>query len=88
MQEEQQHITATKKQTNMADIETGSTLSASHGTVAKGHKIGPITLPAYKSPLAQTIIIGFVCFLVVGKPSPPPPGHSWFSLWPWEKTNN
>ncbi len=51
----------------MMDVETGSTLSASHGVVARGYKIGPVVLPAYRSPLAQTIVIGFVCFLVVGK---------------------
>ncbi|KAK5229295.1 hypothetical protein LTR47_007897 [Exophiala xenobiotica] len=50
----------------MADVETGSTTSASHVVVARGYKIGPLVLPAYRSPLAQTIVIGFVCFLVVG----------------------
>ncbi len=49
------------------DIETGGMSEPNMGLVARGHKIGPITLPAYRSPLAQTIMIGFVCFLVVGK---------------------
>jgi hypothetical protein len=65
--------TAGKEQPNkreagtMADVEIGSTISASHVVVARGYKIGPFVLPAYRSPLAQTIVIGFVCFLVVGK---------------------
>ena len=47
------------------DVEFGHTDERT-GLVAKGYKIGPITLPAYRSPLAQTILIAFVCFLVVG----------------------
>ena len=54
----------------MADVETGSTFSASHGVVPRGYKIGPVVLPAYRSALAQTIVIGFVCFLVVGESEP------------------
>jgi len=49
-----------------ADLETGSTAHGLTGPVPKGYKLGPITLPAYRSPLAQCIMIGFVCFLVVG----------------------
>ncbi|KIX01102.1 uncharacterized protein Z518_10168 [Rhinocladiella mackenziei CBS 650.93] len=51
---------------SVADVEVGSPSNAAMGQVAKGCKIGPIKLPAYRSPLAQTIIIAFVCFLVVG----------------------
>lgn len=50
----------------LEDVEYGHT-TEHMGPVAKGYKIGPITLPAYRSPLAQTILIAFVCFLVVGK---------------------
>ncbi|KAH8901532.1 MFS general substrate transporter [Thozetella sp. PMI_491] len=48
------------------DMEAGRVADADMATVARGYKIGPITLPAYRSPLAQTIMIAFVCFLVVG----------------------
>jgi hypothetical protein len=49
------------------DVEVASATNPNFGHVAQGYKIGPIRLPAYRSPLAQTIIIAFVCFLVVGK---------------------
>ncbi|KAF8244935.1 MFS general substrate transporter [Wilcoxina mikolae CBS 423.85] len=32
----------------------------------KGFKLGPITLPPWLSPMAQMILIGFVCFLCTG----------------------
>lgn len=52
---------------SVADVEDGSSFNgAAIGYVAKRYKLGPVTLPAYRSPLAQTIIIAFVCFLVVG----------------------
>ena len=47
------------------DVEVGRS-AENMGVVAKGYKLGPFTLPAYRSPLAQVILIGFVCFLVVG----------------------
>lgn len=49
------------------DVEKGNLSIAHEGEVAKGYKLGPLTLPAYRSPLTQTILIGIVCFLVVGK---------------------
>ena len=52
----------------VADVEVGHS-AENMGVVAKGYKLGPFTLPAYRSPLAQVILIGFVCFLVVGKNS-------------------
>ena len=48
------------------DVEKGDIAIAHEGEVAKGYKLGPFTLPAYRSPLTQTILIGIVCFLVVG----------------------
>ncbi|KAI5831396.1 MFS general substrate transporter [Schizophyllum commune Tattone D] len=32
----------------------------------KWHRVGPISLPPFRSTLAQTCLIGFICFLVVG----------------------
>jgi hypothetical protein len=64
----QEQETSTLRDTKaMADVEVGSSLNMGERTVAKSYKVGPITLPAYRSPLAQTIIISFVCFLVVGE---------------------
>ena len=49
-----------------ADVESGLVPNVAHGELAKDYKIGPFTLPAYRSPLTQTILVAFVCFLVVG----------------------
>ena len=57
-----------KKSAN--DMEHGATDFAM-GEVAQPYKFGPLTLPAYRSPLMQTILIGIVCFLVVGKTTSP-----------------
>lgn len=48
------------------DVEYGTHTRLEMGEVARPYKLGPLTLPAYRSPLAQTILIGIVCFLVVG----------------------
>jgi hypothetical protein len=46
-----------------SDLAAGLTVDQVRG---RGLKIGPIRLPAWRSPLAQVILVGFVCFLCPG----------------------
>lgn len=63
-----ENVTASEaQQDEQNDMEKGSISHPALGHVAKPHKVGPLTLPAYASPLTQTILVGMVCFLVVGK---------------------
>lgn len=45
------------------DIESGSDAVP---VLGKGYQVGPLTIPYFRSPVMQVVLVGFVCFLCPG----------------------